>query len=51
MSTPLHLTAYDGHTECAITLLESGAPLLLKNKYGDTVFHIAIRHGHLDYVK
>jgi len=51
MSTPLHLTAYDGHTECAITLLDSGAPLLFKNKYGDTVFHIAIRHGHLDYVR
>jgi ankyrin repeat protein len=45
------MTAYDGHTDCAIPLLEFGAPLLARNKFGDTIFHLAIRHGHLDYIR
>ena len=44
-STPLHLAAYGGHFSVAEALLQAGAPLLEKNKFGDTFFHIAIRHG------
>jgi len=44
-SQPLHLVAYGGGYSTAEALLECGVSLLAKNKYGDTFFHIAIRHG------
>lgn len=50
LSTPLHLAAYDGHLKVATALLEAQAPLLAKNKFGDTVFHIAIRHGRTGFL-
>ena len=50
-STPLHLAAYGGHYSVAESLLSAGAPLLDKNRFGDTFFHIAIRHGREQFMK
>ena len=47
LSCPIHLAGYDGHYEVPQILLEAQAPLLVKNKFGDTVFHIAIRHNRV----
>ena len=50
-STALHLSAYGGHSEVAKILINCGASVLTQNKFGDTVFHIAIRHGQVDFMK
>ena len=50
-SGPIHLAAYDGHHQVIIALLKNGAQLFAKNKFGDTFFHIAIRHGQEDCMK
>ena len=49
-SQPLHLAAYEGHFYTCQALLEAGAVVSAKNRFGDTFLHIAARHDHTDFV-
>lgn len=37
-----------GHTKSVILLLERGAKLACRNKYGNTLLHVAAMNGHTD---
>lgn len=44
--TPLHLAAHNGKSECALLLLQRGALVDARDKWGDTAFHKAVVNGH-----
>jgi len=45
-TTPLHLTAINGHPHIALLLLERGARIELENDVGKNALELAIDHGH-----
>lgn len=46
--TPLHLSAYHGHLQVAVALLEAGAPLDTQAHGGMTALHWAVGQGHAE---
>ena len=52
LTTPLHSNIWkNGSIKNARVLLENGAKLLLKNAYGETAFHLAIRCRNTKFIK
>jgi ankyrin repeat protein len=45
---PLHSAADNGHVEIVHLLLQNGADVNAKDKYGETPLHEAAGHGHID---
>jgi hypothetical protein len=46
--TPLHYAAYNGHVEIVRLLLQNGADVNVRNKYGTTPLYWAASYGHVD---
>jgi ankyrin repeat protein len=51
LQTPLHLAVLTGNAEITNMLLSFGAQPSVKDSNGNTAFHLAVLHGHLDCVK
>ena len=52
LTTPLHTIIFNnGSIKSAKILLENGAKLLLKNAYGETSFHLAVRYTNTEFIK
>ena len=49
--TPLDVATLGGHIECMKMLLEAGADINGKDKYGITALHIAVRSQNLECVR
>lgn len=50
-SQPIHLVAYNGNLHILKILLENGAQVVSKNRFGDTPLHIAIRNKQRQFAK
>ena len=50
-SQPIHLVAYNGNVEILQILLQHGAQILAKNRFGDTCLHIAIRNKQTEFTR
>jgi len=48
---PLNLATYNGHLEVVKLLLDNGADLAVRDKYGATSLNCASANGHLEVVK
>jgi len=51
MITPLHYASEHGHTDVIQLLIDHGADIDAKNKWGTTPLHLASSHGHTEIVK
>jgi len=49
--TPLHLASSTGKLDVVRVLIEKGADIHAKCKYGDVPLHLASGSGHLDVVR
>jgi hypothetical protein len=47
-ATPLHLASRYGHKQVASFLLEHGADVSAREKYGNSPLHLALRWGHVE---
>jgi len=50
-SSPVHMSAYAGNFDVLRLLVEKGAKLIAQNRAGDTLIHISIRLGHVEFTK
>lgn len=44
--TPLHLAASEGHKEVVLWLIENGASVMVRDRFGNTPMNDALRHRH-----
>ena len=45
------MSAYSGNFDVLRYLVEKGAKLIAQNRAGDSLLHISIRLGHVDFSK